>query len=229
MPKKQEKSGVLYQVGTHFSLLKGVYHGEVTIAELAKQGDFGLGTFDNINGEMAAFDGTFFKTEVDGKLKIAKPDDITTFAHITYFNPTGKLIIKNINNYDALVTAIIKQLPNKNIPYALRFDTVCDYVKFFVVPEQKKPYPPIEHVLKTKAVFEKKNVAGTCMGFLVPNYFAPAVKIGLHLRFIDNARTTGGHIGDIVFKEAIISYQPIYDIHIHLPSLDDFAEADFTS
>ncbi|MDE3226620.1 MAG: acetolactate decarboxylase, partial [Nitrospirota bacterium] len=50
----------LFQTSTIGALMEGVYDGEVTYGELAKHGDFGLGTFNALDGEMIAFDGTFY-------------------------------------------------------------------------------------------------------------------------------------------------------------------------
>ncbi len=37
------------------ALLSGVYEGSTTIADLLKHGDFGLGTFNELDGELIAF------------------------------------------------------------------------------------------------------------------------------------------------------------------------------
>jgi acetolactate decarboxylase len=39
------------------ALLAGVYDGNVTIRELLRHGDFGLGTFNALDGEMLVLDG----------------------------------------------------------------------------------------------------------------------------------------------------------------------------
>lgn len=221
------KQSTLFQVGTYTSLVHGVYHGEYTFAELAKHGDFGLGTFDGINGEMAAFDGVFYKLQEDGILKIANPDDITPFANVTFFNPTEQLAIQHIKNFEHLIQTIETNLTNKNVPHALRFDAHCDYVNFSIVRGQKKPYPPITEVQKTKIIEIKKDIAGTMIGFWIPKYFSPVAKTGLHLRFITENRTTGGQLHDIALKQATIHLQPLHKIEIYLPFLEDFSKATF--
>ena len=49
----------LFQVSTSTALVQGVYNGVVTIGELKQHGDFGLGTFDGLDGEMLALDGHY--------------------------------------------------------------------------------------------------------------------------------------------------------------------------
>lgn len=50
----------IYQVSTAGAVVHGLYKGDTTIASLREHGDFGLGTFDGLDGEMVAFDGVFY-------------------------------------------------------------------------------------------------------------------------------------------------------------------------
>src|SRR5271170_5857406 len=42
----------VYQFSTISALLEGVYDGDVTIADILRHGDFSLGTFNHLDGEM---------------------------------------------------------------------------------------------------------------------------------------------------------------------------------
>lgn len=63
---KQETDHDIYQTSTMLALLDGLYDGVVAFEELQKHGDFGIGTFDQLNGEMIAFDGEFYHLLPDG-------------------------------------------------------------------------------------------------------------------------------------------------------------------
>ena len=54
-------SSEIYQTSTMGALLGGVYEGDVTIGELLRHGDFGLGTFNRLDGEMLVLDGVCSK------------------------------------------------------------------------------------------------------------------------------------------------------------------------
>ena len=41
--------------------MAGVYDGDLTYQELARHGDFGLGTFEALDGEMIALEGVFYQ------------------------------------------------------------------------------------------------------------------------------------------------------------------------
>jgi acetolactate decarboxylase len=54
------KRDTLFQVSTIDALLAGAYDGDITFKELGKHGDFGLGTFQSLDGEMVELDGSFY-------------------------------------------------------------------------------------------------------------------------------------------------------------------------
>jgi acetolactate decarboxylase len=47
----------LHQIGTLAALSAGGYAGTVTIDDMLDHGDFGLGTFEGLDGEMIVLDG----------------------------------------------------------------------------------------------------------------------------------------------------------------------------
>lgn len=222
----QEASSTLFQVGAYTALIHGLYNGEYTCAQLAQHGDFGLGGLDNLSGELAAFDGNFYKIQEDGQLRLVDPNDVIPFANVTFFKPTAHISVTDISNYAELTQAIASQVANKNVPHAIRFDALCDSAHFSVVRGQKKPYPPISEVLKSRIDTTLSNVTGTIVGFWIPAYFAPLAKTGLHLRFINAERTTGGQLHDVVLKQATLQVQPLHKFEIRLPLMDDFANID---
>ena len=62
----QEKKDVLFQASTVNALLEGVYDGEMTYEQLKRYGDFGLGTFNGLDGEMIGLEGKFYQIKADG-------------------------------------------------------------------------------------------------------------------------------------------------------------------
>src|SRR5512137_1292807 len=62
---------VLYQVSTIDALMQGVFDGVEPVAELKKHGDFGIGTFDALDGEMIVLDGIVYQAKADGHIYTA--------------------------------------------------------------------------------------------------------------------------------------------------------------
>src|ERR1700747_1993275 len=77
----------LYQVSTATALVEGIYQGAVRVGTLRKHGDLGLGTFENLDGEMVIVDGHFFQVRSDGSVRECSDDVLSPFAVITRFAP----------------------------------------------------------------------------------------------------------------------------------------------
>lgn len=77
----------VWQTATMAALLAGVNDGETTITELLTHGDFGLGTFNHLDGEMVILDGTCYHLHADGRAGIADGTERTPFVAATRFTP----------------------------------------------------------------------------------------------------------------------------------------------
>ena len=54
---------MLFQYGTMAGIMEGAFSGSITLEELLKHGNFGIGTFDGLDGEMIIVDGKIYKTD----------------------------------------------------------------------------------------------------------------------------------------------------------------------
>src|SRR6266496_3491998 len=61
----------LFQVSTLDALLQGVYNGTLTVGQLKRHGDFGLGTFEGLDGELIAVNGHVYHMRSTGVLSEA--------------------------------------------------------------------------------------------------------------------------------------------------------------
>ncbi len=65
-----EDNDVLYQVSTIDALLSSVYSSVATVGSVTKHGDFGLGTFAALDGELILLDGVVYQAAFDGVVNI---------------------------------------------------------------------------------------------------------------------------------------------------------------
>ena len=54
---------------TAAALVEGLYESAVRVGTLRKHGDFGLGTFENIDGELVIINGHCFRARSDGSVQ----------------------------------------------------------------------------------------------------------------------------------------------------------------
>jgi acetolactate decarboxylase len=77
----------LFQVSTSGALVQGVYQKAVSSQLLLRHGDFGLGTFEDLDGEMVVLDGGIYQVRSDGKVTLVVEDIGTPFAVVVRFTP----------------------------------------------------------------------------------------------------------------------------------------------
>jgi acetolactate decarboxylase len=199
---------MIYQISTYDSLNKGGYEGIVPLKDITKHGDFGIGTFEGINGEMVFVDNIIYQVTVDGKVHPKNGNNInrelTPYAVVTYFDTDIQKALANTENYATLQNLITNELPNKDNFYAVRIDGTFDYIKTRSVPAQTKPYPPLPEVVKQQATFEFTNIKGTLVGFWCPQYVGGVNVAGFHLHFLTSDRTAGGHALELKLKEGTL-------------------------
>ncbi len=90
MTATDKSSKTIFQVAPIAGLAEGVYDGNYTYGELKKHGDFGLGTFLDLDGEMIAVDGKFYQMLDNGHFKLVDDKQVVPFAEVNYFVPTIK-------------------------------------------------------------------------------------------------------------------------------------------
>lgn len=59
-PKSAPKGSAIYLCAPVKALVEGIYEQKVPLREIKLHGDFGLGTFDNLDGEMILLGGTVY-------------------------------------------------------------------------------------------------------------------------------------------------------------------------
>ncbi len=200
--KVAEQRDTLYQISTIDSLLAGNYDGFQSIGVLKGNGDIGIGTFDELDGELVMIDKKVYKIKDTGKVEEVGDTIKTPFAAVTFFDKDISKELMNINNYDSLKQELDKLIEYKDSFYAFRLDGTFKYVKTRSVPKQKKPYPVLSEVTKNQPTFEYNDIKGSLVGFWCPEYVGSINVPGYHLHFISDDRAKGGHLLDMSFIEA---------------------------
>ncbi len=221
---------VLVQTSTIDALLDGVFDGEMTYGQLSQYGDFGIGTFNGLDGEMIAFDGAIWQIRADGKAYRVDPAAAhTPFAAMTFFDTDYYARVPAGTDFAGLSKLIDGLVPSSNYFYAIRVDGVFKYMKTRSVPGQKKPYPPLVEVTKNQPEFEFHNVVGTIVGFRCPPFAKGVNVVGDHLHFLNISRTGGGHVLAFEVEQAVISIDLTSRYYLMLPTtIAEFAGTDLS-
>jgi len=208
---------VLFQVSNMNAIFQGVYDGKMAFGELKKHGDFGIGTFDGIDGEMFGSRGKFYQIRADGRVYPLVDSVRTPFAIVTFFESDKSVSLHNTLDYKQFQQQLDNLLPTKEIFYAIRIEGPFKYIKARSIPKQEKPYPPFDEVVKSQVVFEFNDVEGTLVGFRCPAYIEGINYSGYHLHFITKDRKAGGHLLDCQVENPKIEIDYTSEFHMALP------------
>jgi len=219
----------VFQTSTIDALLAGVYDGNMTCQELLQKGDFGIGTFDSLDGEMIVTDGCVYQVKADGNVYTPQRSFTTPFATVCKFKTDQTFLVLAETNYDAIKKMLDGALPNQNLFYAIRMTGEFKDVKTRSVPAQTKPYPPLFEVTKNQPEFEMQNISGTIIGFRCPAYVEGINVPGYHLHFLSKDRNRGGHLLSFTLSEGSCEVDVLHNFFLTLPeNAPAFAETDLS-
>lgn len=217
-----------YQYSTIDSLLAGNYDGELTAAGLKKKGNFGLGTFNSLNGEMVLLEGKVYRVSIDGTAAEVKDSERIPFAAATFFKTGAIIKIEQAENLEELNKIVSEALPTENIFYAIRIDGRFETMRTRSVPAQEKPYPPLVEAIKEQSVFKFTNVEGSLVGLRSPSFVKGIGVPGYHWHFLTNDRKAGGHVLDCQFKNLVAKTSSFNNFLLELPEDKKFFSTDFS-
>ncbi|WP_094228566.1 acetolactate decarboxylase [Methanolobus psychrotolerans] len=223
-----KETDTIYQFSIIDALLEGVYEGEISCAQLKEKGDFGLGTFDNLDGEMLQLDGVIYQVKVDGHVYEVEDSVTSPFAAVTFFETDIEYAVDEEMNSQQMAEYIAEQFPSQNVMYAIKITGKFDYMKTRSVAAQEKPYPRLVDVTKNQSVFEFNDIEGTIVGYWMPDYVGGINVPGYHLHFITQDRTGGGHILDYTVVSGTVEIDSTDKFYLELPENNDYLNKGFS-
>ena len=207
----------LFQLAAFNTFSTGQYAGVMPYSELEKHGDFGIGTFDGLDGEMIALDGVFYQIPSTGTPRKAELTQTTPYATITYFEADKTFTVADLN-FTQLKTYLDSQIDtSKDVIYGIKVSGTFDWTQTRSPEKQTEPYQNITEALKTQAVFNLTDVQATAVGFWFPARMSGVDYAGYHVHFITDDMTAGGHLLDCIIKDATITVDIINNYNLVLP------------
>lgn len=217
----------LYVTAPVNALLEGIYQENTRIADILRHGDFGLGTFNHLDGEMVVLDGRVYQLKSDGQAYAVAPDTQTPYACVNFFSPDSEEFIEQPLDFPGLTRLLERMLPSPNMIYAIRIEGVFDYIKTRSVPRQDS-YRPLVEVAREQPEFEYQDIRGVMTGYWTPMFMESLTVPGFHLHFLSEARDRGGHLLGCRLRAARIAIQHLPKLEVGLPITLDYLTAEFT-
>ncbi|WP_031357389.1 acetolactate decarboxylase [Caballeronia sordidicola] len=217
----------LFQVSTSGALVEGVYTGAISSDVILKHGDFGLGTFENLDGEMVVLDGRIYRARGDGTVSQAPVDACAPFAVVTRFAPDVDLQIEPADSLDILMQLCDEHRRSNNIFYALRLDGEFRHIRMRAVSPPSSGGRLID-AAKAQSEFELSRIHGTLVGLWSPGFSSAFSIAGYHFHFLSEDRVHGGHLLACSSGSLRLRVEALTDFHLALPENESFLKADLS-
>jgi acetolactate decarboxylase len=194
---------------------------------ILEHGDFGLGTFENLDGEMVILDGRVYRVQGDGNVSEASAGAIAPFAVVTRFAPRVDIQIEPADSLDALTARCDQHRSSDNIFYAFRLDGLFHRLRTRAVS------PPPNHgrlvdAAKAQSEFEFTEIPGTLVGIWSPGFSSAFSIQGYHFHFISDDRAHGGHLLACSTDKLRLRVEELTDFRLALPESESFLKADLS-
>jgi acetolactate decarboxylase len=218
----------LFQISTSRALVHGVYEEAVSTGRLLNHGDFGLGTFDELDGEMVILDGTIYQICSDGTVRLVDANVGTPFATVLNFSADGEMLLQDLKSLAELCDLCDRKRQSDNLFYAFRVDGLFKSIHTRAM-RRTQGGVSLTAAASVQPEFHFTDIKGTLVGFWSPPY-ASAVDIpGYHFHFISADRTKGGHLLDCSGENVNLHWQSVRDFHLSLPDTEEFLRSDLTA
>ena len=220
-------NSMLYMSSPINALLEGFYRDDITIATLHEKGDFGIGTFNNLDGELIALGGRFFQLDLDGNARPVGDEMKTPFSTVCRFQPMLTEEIAGPMTWEQFNAQLKNILPSDNMFYALHMEGRFRSVQTRSVPRTEN-YRPLSEATDRQKLRRFENVEGHLVGFYTPS-FVPSVNVpGYHFHFIDQDLSAGGHLLSCEPEHLDVRLQIFFNMELTLPKTLDYLTASFT-
>lgn len=210
----------IYQVSLINALLDGCYDGFMSLGELLQHGDFGLGTFDRLDGEMVVYEGVVYQVRADGRVYRPEASLKTPFAAVTFYRPTRQFPLQGPWDLERFEREASRLFPEHNSFLALCVEGEFSQMHVRSVAAQSPPYRPLVEVAAAQSEFHYENIRGVLVGFRCPPYARGFNVPGYHLHFLSEDKTVGGHVLNFILKQGQLTGAVISDWQIRLPEPD---------
>ena len=217
----------LFQVSTSGALVQGIYERAVSSTFLLNYGDFGLGTFDNLDGEMVVLDGAIYQVRSDGTVTRIADDTGTPFAVVVHFIADQDQIIDSASSFDDLTKICNQYRDSDNLFYAFRIDGHFEHIHTRAMKATLEGLP-LAQAAAIQPEFDFRDIDGTLVGLWSPQFSSSLNVAGYHFHFLSEDRTKGGHLLECSGKNLRIRVERLNDFHLSLPESEEFLRADLT-
>jgi acetolactate decarboxylase len=221
-----DRSSAVYLSTPINALVEGIFEENVSFSEIKTHGDFGLGTLNDLDGEMMMLDGMVYQIDSEGRVNVIGDEALTPFACVTFYRSVCHDYIEHEMDYNSFIDMLKSLIPSTNLFYAIRVEGIFSHIRTRSVMRQES-YRPIVEATRNQRTFDFQDIKGTIAGFFTPSFMASLNVPGYHLHFLSQDLKHGGHLLECTPAKAEIGIQFIDRLELSLPMTLDYLTQDF--
>ncbi|MBA2654069.1 MAG: acetolactate decarboxylase [Gammaproteobacteria bacterium] len=219
----------LYQYSHFLAISHGLYDGTISVQNLMQYGNFGLGTFHALEGELVVIDGQSYHCTQGVKTSIANVEDTLPWAAVGNFTENIKTAnLQYIVDFKTLEDTLLKLMETTNYPFLFHIEGTFENIVIGSVLKQEKPYPKIKEIIDSGVTVETGKIKGQLVGFYAPEFMFPMKGKGFHLHCLEEKQRFGGHVLELTLKEGSVKFECVTEIKLELPQNEIYQKAQFS-
>ena len=207
------------------ALVQGILREDKTLGSILEHGNFGLGTFNDLDGEMVLVNGIFYQLKSDGSVDKAALDISSPYACVTNFDSNDPIYLDSSGDYLDLQNTISNKMLSSNLIYAIRVEGLFSNIHARSVPKQHC-YRPLVDVAGDQVEFNFESIAGQIVGYWTPAFMGSITVPGFHLHFLSGDKFHGGHLLDCALDSGRLWLQAIDQLTLDLPHSAAYLESE---
>ena len=215
------KSNEIYQVSTLQALALGYTRPVATVEELLEHGDTGLGTFEDVDGEMIILDGVCYQAKQDGSIEKTDASAGVPFAVAGFVNGGRSLDFGEMPDIESIKTQLTLKIEEDfglNSIHVARIDGLFESIHARAGAPYHSQHVSLKDILsKTQKDFSFENIRGTLVCVYYPDYMDGINAAGWHMHFVSEDKTLGGHVFEVKMNFGKCLIQKMDRIEIQLP------------
>ena len=211
----------MFQVSTLQALALGYSRQVIDVGALLRHGDTGLGTFEDVGGEMIVLDGHCYCADEKGRVTESSPDRGVPFASVAFMGNAGDFKLGAIPDMEALKRELDLKIEEDFGLNSMHMACINGWFESISARSEspfRSQHVSLKEVLqKTQKDYTFSQIEGSLVCVYYPDYMDGINASGWHLHFVSADRLHGGHVFELQMKEGRAKLQKISQIEIQLP------------